>query len=55
MYEVFGRFVEYVRKNIQYLEILLVDDFFYGNVNFSWFLFKEEENKEENVKLVDIE
>lgn len=53
--EALGRLVEYVRKNIQHLETLPADDLLYGNANFSWLPFKEEENKEENVKLVDTE
>ncbi|XP_068706087.1 ubiquinol-cytochrome-c reductase complex assembly factor 1-like [Montipora foliosa] len=53
--EALGRLVEYVRKNIQHLETLPADDLLYGNANFSWLPFKDEENKEENVKLVDTE
>lgn len=50
--EALGRLVEYVRKNVQHLESLSADDLLYGDANFSWLPFKEEQ-KETDAEMTD--
>lgn len=50
--EALGRLVEYVRKNVQHLETLSADHLLYGEANFSWLPFKEEQ-KEKDSEMTD--
>ena len=43
--EALGQLVEYVRKNVQHLETLSANDLLYGDANFSWLPFKEEQKE----------